>query len=205
MEFSPQKRSKRRLAAIIGLSAVLFLPVIGAFGDILEYDPEVDISLGTFSYLMGNSDNAPDIMTGPYIGGYLSMKSPIFTYFFNSENVYNFFEVGCAVNEVRDQYGSFYIVNIPLSVDFAYRISVFPKFSILPFVGVGMGFSFGTGIDEGGPPVYPFVKTGIEIRYMMWKGTHLRMKVDYGLALVNEVETGFIPFLRVRFPIPFIP
>lgn len=205
----PQKRSKgdrlHTLVLITILSVMLLYPCIRSFADILEYDPEVDISLGTFSFLGGDDQNAPDIQTGPYLGGYVSMKSPIFTYFFGSENVYNIFEAGLSVNEIRDQYGSIYMVTIPASVDFAYRITVLPKFSILPFVGLGLGFTVNTGQQEEGPTLYPFIKTGVEIRYLLWEGTHLRFKVDYGIAFVNQVETGFIPFLRVRFPIPFIP
>jgi len=209
MGFLPQKRSKRRLIRglffLIALAFLLLFPGGGAFSDILAYDPEVDISLGTFSYLMGEEQNAPSIKTGPYLGGYLSMKSPIFTYFFNSENVYNIFEAGFSVNEIEEQSSTYYLVNIPISVDFAYRIPVLPKFSILPFVGVGLGLSFNSGGGNTGPPIYTFIKTGVEIRYLMWKDTHLKVKVDYGIAFVNETETGFVPFLRVRFPIPFIP
>lgn len=187
------------------LTVLLIFSSMPAFADILTYDPEIDMVLGTFSFFGGPEKNMPPIKTGPYLGGYLSMKSPIFTYFFNTENVYNFFEVGCSVNEIEEQYGSSYIVNVPISVDFAYKIPILPKFSILPFVGFGLGLNFGPRQEGEGLPLYPFIKTGIELRYLMWKGTHMRVKVDYGVAFVNEVETGVIPFLRVRFPIPFIP
>ncbi len=209
MGFLPRKRNKRThrkgLFFLIALPVLLLFSGGGAFSDVLAYDPEIDISLGTFSYLMGGEQNAPNIKTGPYLGGYLSMKSPIFTYFFNSENVYNIFEAGFSVNEIEEQSAKFYLVNVPISVDFAYRIPVLPKFSILPFVGVGLGLSFNSGGGNDGPPLYTFIKTGVEIRYLLWDETHLRVKVDYGIAFVNEVESGIIPFLRVRFPIPFIP
>jgi hypothetical protein len=183
---------------------MLLLPSI-AQSDILEYDPELDMALGIFDFFTGEGTNAPVIKPGPYFGAYLSMKSPIFTYFFNSENIYNIFELGCAVNEMKEEFGSFYMVNVPLSVDFAYNLDLFPKFAILPFVGFGVGLIFNPHEPAGGVPLYPFIKTGVEIRYLMWKGTHLRFKIDYGIAFVNEAEEGFVPFLKVRFPIPFIP
>ena len=173
--------------------------------EITSYDPELDIALGTFSYLIEDMPHMPDFRTGPYIGGYLSMKSPIFVTFFDTENVYNFFEAGFAINELVEENGSFYMVNIPFSVDFAYRVPLFDRFSILPFIGLGLGLSFGTHEGGSGPPIYLFFKTGLELRYLLWDGTHMRAKIDYGVALVDEIESGVMPFLRVRFPIPFIP
>ena len=192
--------------AVFILVSLLFtcLPA-ASHADIIAYDPELDIVLGTFSYLTGDEPDAPDFRTGPYIGGYLSMKSPIFVYFFDTENVYNIFEAGFAVNEIVESGKSYYMVNIPVSVDFAYRIPLFSRFSVLPFVGLGLGLSLGMAGGDDGPPIYPFFKTGVELRYLLWDGTHMRIKIDYGVALVNEVETGVIPFLRVRIPIPFLP
>jgi hypothetical protein len=203
MGFSQQKRNKS-IPVLLLFFIILLFPSL-AHSDILEYDPELDIALGMFDYFTGEGANVPAIKPGPYLGAYLSMKSPIFAYFFDSENIYNIFELGCAVNEINEEFGSFYIVNIPLSVDFAYSLNLFPKFSILPFVGFGFGLNIFSGEHDAGIPLYPFIKTGVEIRYLMWKGTHLRFKIDYGIAFVNEAESGFVPFLRVRFPIPFIP
>ena len=109
------------------------------------------------------------------------------------------------MNEIEEEFESFYIINVPVSVDFAYKFELFPKFSILPFVGLGVGLNFSSRGPEEGFPLYPFIKTGVELRYLMWEDTHLRFKIDYGIAFVSEDETGFVPFLRVRFPIPFIP
>jgi len=193
---------------LIFVALSLLLPCVPpvSHADIIAYDPEIDVVLGTFSYLTGDEPNMPNFRTGPYFGGYLSMKSPIFVYFFDTENVYNIFEAGFAVNEIQEPDKSYYSVNIPVSVDFAYRIPLFDRFSILPFVGLGLGLSLGTAREEDGPPpLYPFFKTGVELRYLLWDGTHMRIKIDYGVALVNELETGVLPFLRVRIPIPFIP
>ena len=209
MAFLPRKRNRqaniKRLFLLIVPAVLLLFPLQGAFADLLEYDPEVDISLGTFSYFLGEDQNGPNIKTGPYLGGYLSMKSPIFSYFFSSENVYNIFEAGFSLNEIEEPSDKYYLLNFPFSVDFAYGISVSPKFSILPFVGAGFGAIVNTRYGAEGVPLYTFVKTGVEIRYLMWDKTHLRVKIDYGISFINEVETGFVPFLRVRFPIPFIP
>jgi hypothetical protein len=207
----PQKQNKKKYSCTgIGLilaAISLLLPCVPSVShaDIIAYDPELDIVLGTFSYLTGDGPNMPDFRTGPYFGGYLSMKSPIFVYFFDTENVYNIFEAGFAVNEIVEPDKSYYIINIPVSVDFAYCIPLFSKFSVLPFVGLGLGLSIGTAREGEGPPIYPFFKTGVELRYLLWDGTHMRIKIDYGVALVNEIETGAMPFLRVRIPIPFIP
>ena len=35
--------------------------------------------------------------------------------------------------------------------------------------------------------------------------TALKVKVSYGIMFVDEIESGFIQFLKVRFPVPFIP
>ncbi|MBN2322607.1 MAG: hypothetical protein JXQ30_02635 [Spirochaetes bacterium] len=206
----PQKQNKKKNSCTVyglTLAAILLLASVpsASSADIIAYDPELDIAFGTFSYLMDDEPHMPDFRTGLYLGGYLSMKSPIFVYFFEAENVYNIFEAGFAVNEIVEPDRSFYMVNIPVSVDFAYRIPLFSRFSVLPFVGLGLGLSIGTGREGEGPPIYPFFKTGVELRYLLWDGTHMRIKIDYGVALVNEVEAGVMPFLRVRIPIPFIP
>jgi len=199
-----QKQSRVIILIVVIFSTVLLLYPQNLKGDIISYDPEVDISLGTFSYLTSSESNISYIKTGPYFGGYLSMKSPIFTYFFNSQNIYNIFELGFSVNELVSENQSFYIVSIPFSVDFAYKIQLFPKFSIYPLVGVGFSTTLG-GNYENQVPIYPFIKTGIEIKFLIWKDTNLKIKVDYGIAFVDIIETGFLQFIKVRFPIPFIP
>ncbi|UCB46851.1 MAG: hypothetical protein JSV25_05370 [Spirochaetota bacterium] len=203
MGFSRQKQNKAIFVPLL-FSLILLFPSL-ACPDIFEYDPELDVALGMLGYFQGDGENVPSIKPGPYIGAYLSMKSPIFVYFFNSENVYNMFEAGVAVNEIKEQVGSSYIVNIPVSVDFAYSFEAFPKFSILPFVGFGVGLNLSSRGSGESFPLYPFVKTGFELRYLLWEDTHLRFKLDYGIAFISEVETGFIPFLKVRFPLPFLP
>lgn len=206
-----QKQSKcLYLITLILIIAAFILRYHGsAGGAIFDYSPDIDISMGMYDYfytpndLEAHGDDLAEIKPGIYFGGYLGLKSPLFTFFFDSSNIYTTYEAGIALNRVGQ---SNYYISIPLIVDLGYSFSIFKKKVVIyPFVGTGLNIVKSTYNNETLWQVHILADTGIEIKYLTRENTALKVKVSYGIMFVDEIESGFIQFLKVRFPVPFIP
>jgi hypothetical protein len=177
---------------------------------ITDYDPEIDISVGLLNYMYTPLDlksptaNLPELGMGLYAGGYLGLKSPLFTFFFNSQNIRTTYEAGVAFNQIG---AGNYFISIPLIVDLSYRISLFKKkkFALQPFVGSGFDVVRSSENNDSFWQVHYLVNAGLEIKYFAWDNTSLKIKASYGIIFVDDLESGFMHFIKVRFPVPFIP
>lgn len=185
------------------------LPWTG-FGAITDYDPEIDISVGIMNYMYTPTDlasptaNLPKLKMGLYGGAYLGLKSPLFTFFFNSKNMYTTYEAGVAVNQIG---ANNYFISIPLTIDLSYRISLFKKkkFALQPFIGSGFDVIRSNENNTTSWQVHYLINAGLEIKYFAWDDTSLKIKASYGILFVDDLESGFLQFIKVRFPVPFIP
>jgi len=205
-----QKQNKIITVIIILLSAagllIIFPPTLRA--SLIFYDPDFDISMSCLSYFSGEGENNPDIRPGIYFGGYLSMKSPLFANYFKTLRIYNIFEAGVALNEITIDTGTGdreLLISVPLVVDFAYRLNITKKLLFFPFIGAGFTFTHIPNIDENSTNFSPLMTVGAELKYVVTDTTSLKIKFDYGIALDNRTESGIIQFIKVRFPVPFIP
>ncbi len=175
---------------------------------LIFYDPDFDISMSYLGYFAKEGENSPDIRPGIYFGGYLSMKSPLFANYFRTQRIYNIFEAGAALNEItidtstgdRDL-----LITVPILVDFAYKLNVTKKLLFFPFIGTGFSFTHIPNIDENSTNLSPLMTVGAQLKYLVNDRTSLKVKFDYGIALDNRTESGVIQFIKVRFPVPFIP
>jgi hypothetical protein len=194
------------------IAAVLFFPLTsnGAVADLILYDPEIDVSISLYKPLINEGDTAPDIGMGVYFGGYLSRKSRFFTDYFNAERIYTIIEGGIAINPIQDEDSNY--VTVPIHVDIAYRIGS-GKFSFLPFISVGLNFTFNSYLNDpaynesfrDGPNGAFSVGTGFELRRTILTYSALRLKFDYGFLFDGRVESGYMHYMRLRMPLPFIP
>lgn len=213
MAFTRQKQNKTlSCCALFLIGTALFFPLAAsrAAADIILYDPEIDVSMSLYKPFINEGDTAPDIGMGVYFGGYLSRKSRFFTDYFNAERIYTIFEGGVAINPIQNEDSNY--VTIPLQVDIAYRIGS-GKFSFLPFISVGLNFTFNRYLNDpaynesfrDGPNGAFSVGTGFELRWTILKYSALRLKFDYGILFDGRVESGYMPYMRLRMPLPFIP
>jgi hypothetical protein len=191
---------------------VTLIAPVRSRGDIIFYDPDVDISVGLFNYFINADDITPDIKPGIYVGAYLSLKSPFFSDFFNTERLYSIFEAGVALSDIENESASF--ITIPLHVDLAYRMRIRPKLHLLPFIGTGLHITYNEFLDNPAysenfkdrPFVSPIIGTGFELRWGAYKNTTIKLvKLNYGLIFDGRVQSGYVQYLQLRFPIPFIP
>jgi hypothetical protein len=195
---------------LIGAALLFPLAANRASADLILYDPEIDVSISLYKPLINEGDRAPDIEMGVYFGGYLSRKSRFFTDYFNAERIYTIFEGGVAINPIQNEDSNY--VTIPLQVDIAYRIGS-GKFSFLPFISMGLNFTFNKYLNDpaynesfsDGPNLTFSMGTGFELRRTILKYSALRLKFDYGILFDGRVESGYIPYMRLRMPLPFIP
>jgi len=205
----PQKQNNPRFALTIlfvCLFAALPFPV---FADLSYYDPDFDVSMGLFHYTSKDIEEA-DVYPGLYFGGYYSGKSFLLTNYFNTKQLYTIYEAGIVQNGIdipdyeNENMEGAVITTIPLHADLAFRIRVTRRFFLSPFVGTGIHFVYCEPAEDQFR-VHPVLQFGAEFRYRLWSRTSLKLKFDYGYAFDSRYETGFIRYLRVRFPFPFIP
>jgi len=207
MGYLPQKRN-RLLLLFFGALLLFGMGVLAkpstVQANIVLYDPDIDISMGMLYYISAGDDDMPKILPGPYIGGYFSLKSPVFTNYFDIECIYNIVEVGICVNEMGDERDL--LLTIPLHIDFAYKIRISEKFSFSPFLGTGFSITYFRGESEDGSfNLHPVIKIGLELKYKILQHSSLKMKLDYGLIIDDRAEREYIRFLKLKFPVPFIP
>jgi hypothetical protein len=202
---SSARRAGARFALLLFLAGGLLTLHGGsrALGAVSDYEPDIDVSAGTFNYFFNEGDDAPDIGTGVFFSGYLSMKSPLFTFFFNTKNIYSTYEAGFACNRVGNE--GYYVISIPATVELSCRIPLSRRVSLHPFVGTGLDTvnSRYNGMDNWN--LYYLFDGGLEVKYSLWRDTFLKLKVTYGIVFVDTLTSGYAHFLRVRFPVPFIP
>jgi hypothetical protein len=213
MAFTQRKRSKYLIIPIL-ITVLTFLFLCEAKPAVInsERDTDIDIAMGTLGYFFNPADisyeesqghNLPDIKMGIYFGGYMSSKSRLFTFFFNTKNVYSIYEAGVALNSIEEE--DYFMLSIPFSFDLAYRIPLGTRLSFYPFAGTGLDF---VRIKEGNNTQWQFyylIETGIELKYSVWKNTYLKLRVSYGLMFIDQLESGYMHLLKVRFPVPFLP
>ena len=206
-----QGRALLWLAALLALGPAL-LPGGRAEADLVFYDPDLDISMGMLAYDIPGLEVLPESMRvytrpGPFVGGYFSLQNPLMVNHLHIHSLYNIFEAGMAVNRYERGSESGLLLSFPASVDFAYRIRMGERFSAFPFVSTGI--TLVKVYDSEDPlEVYPLVKAGLELRYRTAGGASLKLKLDYGIMFITDLEEipeGYMQFLRVRFPVPFIP
>jgi hypothetical protein len=210
----PQGATLRRLVIPLFLALFVLLFLQEAFSAIREFerDADVDISMGTFNYFFNPSDRAfeesqgrtlPEIDTGIYFGAYLSARSKLFTFFFNTKNFYSMYEAGVALNMIGKE--ETFVLSIPLTVDLAYRVPVSKRVAIFPFAGTGIDFVRTSENDRYTWQFYYLIEMGIELKYSVWRNTYLKFRINYGLIFIDNLESGYMHTLKVRFPVPFLP
>ncbi len=210
MAYLRQKRNRILISGILLLLAAGLLTIspVTAKCSLIFYDPDFDISMGSISYFAGSGENNPVISPGIYFGGYLGMKSPLFANYFKTQRIYNIFEVGLALNEITmdpDSGDRELLITVPLLIDFAYRLNITKKFLFLPFAGMGFSFTHIPHISENSTNISPLITVGAQLKYLITDTTSLKLQFDYGIALDNRTDSGIIQFIKVRFPVPFIP
>lgn len=205
MEFFRQKRNSISwfiLSFFLLLILLLPFPVYTAPKKFFQSDPDIDISLGNWDYHIPEQEDVEPLRSGLYLGGYFSSRSRIFSYFFNSQNIYTIYETGISLNRIDDSRD--YLLSIPLLIDFAYRLRIVKRLYFQPLLGTGFIIMYSEG-NEGGFRLCPLIKTGYEIRYQLWENTYVKFKFDFGVVFDNKVQGGTLSFIRLKFPIPFIP
>ena len=214
MAYTRQKQNNTYLRCkLLLITAALFAALCAAgsaAADLVLYDPEIDVSVSLYRPMINGEDSAPDIGLGVYFGGYLSRKSRFFTDYFNAERIYTIFEGGVAINPIRNEESSY--VTVPLHANFAYRIGQ-GRFSFLPFISFGLNFTFNSYLSDpayneefkDGPHGAFSVGTGFELRWNILTYSALRVKFDYGILFDGRVESGYMYYMRLRLPFPFIP
>ena len=78
---------------------------------------------------------------------------------------------------------------------------------------MGLNFTFNRYLNDpaynesfrDGPNVAFSMGTGFELRRTILKYSALRLKFDYGILFDGRVESGYMPYMRLRMPLPFIP
>ncbi len=206
------RRAVVAAAVLVLLFALSPLAPAPAHADLVFYDPDLDISMGMLAYDIPGLQVLPENMRvhtqpGPFVGGYFSLQNPLLVNYLHIHNLYNIVEAGIAVNRYERGPETGLLLSFPVAVDFAYRIRLGERFSLLPFVGTGVTL---LKVYDSEDPlrVYPLVKTGLELRYRTAGGSSLKLKLDYGIMFVDDLEEvpeGYMQFLRVRLPVPFIP
>lgn len=186
--------------------AALFCPgplLNGTHASLSSLNPDYDVAIGSFSYLFNAQDSPPPIKTGLYMGAYMNMKSPFFTFFFNAKNLYSTYEAGIALNRIDVE--DFYAISFPLTLDLSYRIPIFRRFAVFPFFGTGLDLLNMRYDREDHLSLYYFFDTGLELKYEVWKDTYIKIKATYGIIFVESARSGYVHFIKLRFPLPFIP
>jgi len=212
--FARSQRATLKWLMIPLLLALFVLSLQEAFPAVREFerDTDVDISMGTFNYFFNPSDKAyeesqgrtlPEIHTGIYFGAYLSTRSKLFTFFFNAKNFYSMYEAGVALNTIGTE--DSFVLSIPLTLDLAYRIPVSKRAALFPFAGTGIDFVRTDESDEYVWQFYYLIEMGIELKYSVWRNTYLKVRINYGLVFIDNLESGYMHILKVRFPVPFLP
>lgn len=194
-----QKRSKKLLLIL----PLILLP-FRAIGGLTYYSPDIDVSLAVYGYLDKN-EPFPVVYPGPYLGAYLSMLSPFLSNYFNTRSIYTVVETGLAVNEVeRDYRENDLLFSIPLYYNLSYRVTITKRLSMAPSAGTGMNIMYNSGFER---PLHInlVLQTGLEFRYLIWENTCLKLRFDYGVILENRVQKGYIPYIKIKMPFPFIP
>jgi hypothetical protein len=182
-----------------------------ADGDLTLYDPDVDVSMSLYYPMIDEGAPAPDIGAGIYFGGYFSRQSRFFTDYFNSRRIYTMLEAGLAINPIENEDVPF--ITIPFRADFGYRIGIGKSIALIPFIGVGFQITYNDYLSD---PSYNaifedraffggLVETGLEFRWEFMARSTLRLRLNYGIVFDGRVESGYIPYLLIRFPVPFIP
>ncbi len=209
-----QQRSK----VVIFLSSIVFLilpavfPLTAAPDSVTNYDIDIDVCLSSYSYIFNESDikyhesigdDLPDIKTGVYFGGYMSNKNRLLSFFFNLKNVYSMYEFGCALNPLGNEDST--LISFPFTYDLAYRIGLSERTGLFPFVGGGFDL---IRIEYDERPHWQFfymAETGLEVKYRIWGTTNLKLRISYGVIFLDQVQSGYMHIIKVRFPVPFIP
>jgi len=184
-----------------------FMSTVRLRGDISNYKPEVDISTGIYNFFFNPDDKlndqpVPELYTGVYLGGYLNLQSPIFSFFFDTDKIHSIYEAGVALNSING--GSSLAFSIPLIVNLGYMVNITQRFGIIPLLGSGFIF-IDLSREYTFSPIHYLLSTGLEIRYRLWDRTYLKLKADLGIIFVSELSSGYTYFLKVRLPLPFIP
>lgn len=208
-----QKQNRWKLYVYL-VSPLLILWVTAVQAEILDYDRDrdVDISMGTFNYFFNKNDielekiqggSLPEIGTGIFVGGYISSRNRLLAFFFKTDKLYTIYEAGLAINYINNE--DSYILSFPLTADLAYKIPLSRKLALFPYAGTGFDFIRSENNDEATWQLYYLIETGFEVKYSLWSNTKLKMRATYGVLFIDQVESGYMHFLKIRFPIPFIP
>jgi hypothetical protein len=208
-----QQRPNRIIPAIVVLCiGVLFcfLPAASR-ADAILYEPEVDVSMSLYMPIINETDVAPDIRNGLFFGGYFSRKNRFFTDYFNAEKLYSIIETGVALNPIEGESTTF--VTIPVHYNVAYQLPLFGKLSFMPFIGTGFHITYNDYLEDSSyrdsfkdhPHINMLLASGFELRWAVLKYGALRLKIDYGLIFDGRVESGYMQYLQIRFPLPLIP
>jgi hypothetical protein len=204
---APSGRAPGRAAVLIfiflasaGLPFIRTLPASAALSD---YEPDIDIAAGTYNYFFNPGDGAPDVRTGIFFSGYMNMKSPLFTFFFNTKKIYTTYEAGLAYNMAGSE--GYYIISIPLTFELSYRIPISRRLAIFPLAGAGFDLVDTRSDGRDSWNLYYLFDGGLEIKYNVWRDTYLKLKISYGVVFVETVPSGYVHVLKIRFPVPFVP
>jgi hypothetical protein len=217
MACTPRNRNKRGGAPAgraTGRAAVLFFFLLASAGltfiqtrpasaALSDYDPDIDIAAGTYNYFFNQGDGAPDVHTGIFFSGYMNMKSPLFTFFFNTKKIYTTYEAGLAYNMTGTEGSS--IISIPLTFELSYRIPISRRLAVFPLAGAGFDIVDSRYDGRDNWNLYYLFDGGLEVKYNIWRDTFLKLKISYGVVFVETVPSGYVHVLKIRFPVPFVP
>ena len=203
MGFMLQKPSRKIIKIVLLLTVVIIVtPVIPITlqASIGDYNPGVDIDFGNLFLMMRENDSIMPI-PGFYYGGHLIMESPILKNNFDTKNIYTIYNLG--LSGVKGP-GSTYVVLLSGMIEMGYNLKVFKKFNMMFFGGWGFNFI---------PVNYSFIKRslfltlngGIFLRYKLWRDCYLKLKLEAGMLYGSQLDNGYMTYVRIIWPIPFIP
>ncbi len=177
----------------------LIIP-FSAMASIGKYNPNIDIDSGLF-ILFTKDENRTEPIPGGYLGGHLIMESPVLKNNFDIKRIYTIYNFGILTLKGP---GTTYVLLINGLIELGYNFNLFKNFYILPFAGWGLSII---------PIDYYFIhrnafltlNIGLLFRYKIWKDCYLKLKIEGGMLYGSEFENGYTNYIRVIFPIPFIP
>jgi len=201
MEFILRQQNKYILWIFISILLLLIITPILSNASIYDYNPDIDISLGGYYLIFHDNNNFT--ISGAYIGILYLMQSPLLKNLFSTNNFYSIYNLGTVF--LGDRGNNRTILLIPLSIDISYKIHIFKNFNLFPFAGWGISI-IPINYPEINKNAFLSFNVGLLTRYRLWNSAYLKLQIEFGTIFGRDLgEKGYVNYIRVVCPVPFIP
>ena len=192
---------QNNLLLIISLVIILAVPLL-LEASIYEYNPDIDVSFGNYYLII--HDNGNFIVNGSYMGVLYLMESPLLKNLFSTNRFYSIYNFGITFfNDENNNNNT--IIFLPFSINIGYKLQFLKKFELFPFAGWGLGI-IPADYSQIKKSALLSINIGFLIRYRLWNTTYLKLRLEYGTIFGNQFpDKGYANYLRIVYPIPFIP